>query len=43
MELHGMYCSPIYSSDHVKRDEKGKAYETYDKEDKCMENFGRKT
>ena len=38
-----MYCSLIYSSDHVKKDEKGKACETYDKEDKCIENFGRKT
>ena len=43
MELHDLYCSPNYSGDHVKEDEIGKACETYDREDKCIENVGRKT
>jgi len=43
MELHDLYCSPNYSGDHFKEDEMGKASETYDREDKCIQNFGSKT
>lgn len=43
MELYDLYCSPNYSGDHVKLDEMGKASETYDREDKCIENFGSKS